>query len=204
MKTDSILEMLKIKFGHDEPYSETELTEISRLNIKRFDIDKDLLRVNFDDLKYFNAVTNLTINSCVIDKEIIAKISELKTLGTLVLINCSLANSAKNDLKKTTIKNLVIDFGEVNIDCASDFKLESLVLNGFRIKKGLTFNATNLDVSRCEIVDNNFFNNDDIEKITISYSQYIKDTAFFDGLPKEIKVMEDNGQFVYKELKNNG
>lgn len=204
MKTDSILEMLQMKFGHGEPYSENELTEISRLSVKRFDIDKSLLRVNFDDLKNFNAVTNLTINSCVIDKEIINKISELKTLGTLVLINCSLNNSAKKELKKTSIKNLIIDFGEVNIDCASDFKLDSLVLNGFRIKKGLNFIATDLDVSRCEIADNNILDNKEIEKVTISYSQYIKDISFFDSLKKNVKIMEDNGQFVYKELKNNG
>lgn len=204
MKTDSILETLRAKIGHDEPYSASELAEISRLNIKRFDIDKDVLRVNFDDLKYFNAVTSLTINSCVINRETIDKIKQLKTLGTLILMNCSLTNNAKYYLKQTTIKNLVIDFGEVNMDCVSDFNLDSLVINGFRIKSGLNLKATNLDVSKCILVDKNVLKSENIKKLTISYSQYMKDTLFFDNLNKEIIVMENNRELIYKELKNNG
>lgn len=80
MKTQSILEFLKFKYHHSEPYAEYELAEISNLTIKRFDMNRDVLPVKFDDLRNFKALTTLTINSCVIDKKVVAEICRVKTL----------------------------------------------------------------------------------------------------------------------------
>lgn len=200
MKTESILEFLKFKYHHSEPYSEYELAEISNLTIKRFDMNRDVLPVKFDDLRNFKALTTLTINSCVIDKKVVAEICHVKTLSTLILINCSLANNAKKELRKSTIRNLVIDNGEVDVECAEGIFLDSLKVSGQIIKNNIKLNANTIDLSKCDAVNKYIFYNEYIEKLIISEWQYSQDMEFFHNLNKYVKIMENNGQFLYKEL----
>ena len=77
-------------------------------------------------------------------------------------------------------------------------------ISGLRIKNSFKFNAINLDLSKCDAVNKYIFCNEYIEKLTISEWQYTQDRDFFDNLNKYIKVMEDNGQFIYKELRCDG
>lgn len=199
MNTKTIKDLLEIKFGYKEKYTLEELNMVEILTINRFNYNKNLIEVDFNDLKFFLNLKELTINECIIDNEIINILSNCINLRTLLLLNCEIIQNVNETFKNLSVKNLVINNTNIDINILNNLNLNSLVLSNIEINYKLNLNVEELDIQRCLFNDIENFNIDSINKIKISYSQYKKYQNYLDSYKDKLIIMEDNGQFIYKE-----
>lgn len=198
MKTESIISMMNDLFGENS-YTEENYAEIDTLHINRFDIDNELLEVNFDDILLFPNVKDLYIENCMIDSENINYIVN-NNIEKLYLINCDVVDDITDSVQYMTGKRVFLDNVDINLSILSNVVFNSLTLRSVVINPGNILNANYLDIQKCEIKDLSVLDNDVIDTIVVSFEQYNSNSEYFDNLCKKVIVMEDNGQFEYKRV----
>lgn len=198
MNTSSIKEVLEIKFGYKDNYSLEELNQINRLTINRFDVSGELLNVDFDDLKYLNNLEELTIKHCMLDNNIIDIIANNSNLKNLMLFYCDIAGDIKDSFEKLNIEYLVINDTNLDLDILKTLKLNKLVLANININSRVYFCVNELDIQRCSFDSIEYFNIENINKLKLSYSEYINNKEYLNKYIDKLIIMEDNGEFVYE------
>ena len=114
MKTNSIKNILELKYGFKDNYTQEELNKIEIINIDRFDIDGSILNIDFNELLLLSNLKYLTINKCIIDYNIFIIINKLN-LDTLVLSNCEIVDDVSDIVNNLKVKNLIIDNTNFNL-----------------------------------------------------------------------------------------
>lgn len=192
MKTKSIIDLLEIKFGYKENYSDEECNQIENLIINRFGFDDQIIEIDFEDLLHFKNLKELTLNQCMIDFKTISIIYLLKNLENLTLLNCDVVGDIYNVFSSLKIKKLTIDNTNIELDVINNLDINELILNNVEINSNINFNTYRLDIRKCKYERLNIEN---VEKLVISHSQYLEDKEFFDSYKEKLIIMEDNGQF---------
>lgn len=199
MNTSSIKERLELMYGFKDIYNLEELNQIESLTINRFDIDNEILMVDFNDLKFFNNLKELIINDCIITNKEIEIISNLKQLSNLLLLNCDIVEDIKENLLKLKLQNLVLDNVNINLDILSEIYLKKITFKNIDINKELFIVSHEIDIKNCNIEDINYLKIDNYNKVTISIFQYKKYKNFFDHYKEKLVIFEENGQFKVGE-----
>lgn len=198
MNTSSINEILEIKFGYKDNYTIDELNQIDRLVINRFDISGELLNVDFSDLRYLNNLEELTIKQCILDNDIINVIVESCNLKKLVLFYCDIIGNIEESFKKLNIEYLVINDTNLDLNLLRFLNLKKIVLANININSNVSFVTDVLDIQRCLFDNIKYFKMENIDKLKLSYSQYISNKEYLNLYKDKLIIMEDNGEFVYK------
>lgn len=196
MKTNSIKNILELKYGFKDNYTQEELNKIEIINIDRFDIDGSILNIDFNELLLLPNLKYLTINKCIIDYNIFIIINKLN-LDTLVLSNCEIVDDVSDIVNDLKVKNLIIDNTNFNLVWFKDLYFNSIILNNIVINGDYIVNTKTLDIRKCEISNYSFINMNIIPKLIISASQY---NNSFNGYKGNLIIMEENGEFILKEV----
>ena len=198
MKTDKIRDLLELNFGLKESYTKADLDTLESLYIDRFDIDGTILNVDYSDLLLFSNLKYLTISKCILDYnffEIIKKID----LETLTLSNCEIIDDVSEIIDNLRIKNLNIENTNFNFKWFKNLYFKSLIIRNMDIDTDFIVNTKSLDISKSNLKNYDFLNSNVIQKLIISTNQY---TSFFDNYNGHLIIMEDNGQFILREVNN--
>lgn len=196
MKTDSIRNILELKYGFKDNYTQDELNKIESINIDRFDVDGSILNIDFNELLLLSNLKYLTINKCILDYNIFIIINKLN-LDTLILSNCEIVDDVSDIINYLKTKNLIIDNTNFNLEWFKDLYFNSIILNNINISNDFIINTTSLDIRKCEISDYSFINTNVIPMLIISERQYNNCFTEYKGT---LVIMEDNGEFILKEV----
>lgn len=196
MKTDSIRNILELKYGFKDNYTQDELNKIESININRFDVDGSILNIDFNELLLLSNLKYLTINKCIIDYNIFEIIKNLN-LQTLILSNCEIVDNISDIVNGLKNKNIIIDNTNFNLAWFKDLYFNSIILNNINIDNNFIINTKTLDIRKCEINNYNFISINVIPKLIISEKQY---NSYFNDYKGNLIIMEENGEFILKEV----
>jgi len=202
MKTDSIRDILEMKFGFKDNYLESELDTVKTININRFNIVNELNNIDFNELLLFKNLKELIINKCIIDENIMNILIRIPSLDYLVLNNCEFVDEPKFLFDNINIRFLVIDNTLFDLKILKNCNLDTLVLSNINISYGFDLNVKKLDIRKCKLLDYEFLNNS-IETIVVSEKQYIN-SEILQNYIYHMVIMENNGQMIRKEVNKNG
>jgi len=197
MKTKSILDSLEIKFGYKENYGLEELTQVESLIINRYDVSKEIIEVDFNDLYNFTELKQLTIRGCILDNNIFNIIASIKNLNNLLLFDCEIFGDVENRFKSLNIDYLVLNNTDINLELLAFLTLEKLVLSNIKVNNELNVNTSVLDIQRCIFEHIEYFDINNVNQLIVSYSQFKKYNNYLEMYKNKLVIMEDNGQFVY-------
>lgn len=174
-----------------------DLKKIDTLYISRFNINDVLNIVDFNDLKYFTELKDLTIKKCTLNNNDIYIISKLENLVSLTLIDCEFNEDCGEAFKNIKMSNLSLNnIVNFNYNWLND--LDNLTLWNMKIiPLNIKINTLNLKYSNYE---EDILNNLSINKLIISESQYIRNIEFYNNLSYKVVVMEENGISIKCEV----
>lgn len=202
MKTESILRILESLYSKRDSFTKEELDGVSSLIINKIDYDGNFLNVDFNDLDNFNNIEVLIIDGCMLDCFAMDQIIKHSDFNKVVFRNCDVIEDVYDYFEKLSTKEIA--FINSNIDLT---KVPGIYYRVYleTMKIGcLDSSGEILDVSHCEIEEiddvlTSFFNT-----IVLSSKQYNTYEDVIKTSNKKIIIMEDNGQFVDKEVKLDG
>ena len=201
MKSKIINDLLELKYGFKDSYSNEELESIESITINRFDVDGALLFFDFNELLYLNGLKELVIENYNIDEDIVNIISNLN-IKSLSLYNCEFVDDP-SIVFGNELNSLVIDGTYIDLSLISNNFFEYLYIANMSIDESAVLNSNNLDISRALVSNLYFIRNSNINKIIVSEKQYENNKIILTNIPLVV-IMEDNGQFVKQEVNNNG
>ena len=198
MKTESIIRTLDGLFGSAGLCETEHYNLIDTLVVSRLDFDGSILEVDYNDLKNFPKLYNLTLDNCMIDNNVIQVLTELPNLKRLSIINCDVLEDIKENFNKLNILDLYI--------CNTNFNLSYLNKNYRKVRIEEVPFATIpgsikcLDIYNCEIPDIDELLKTKFDEVMISNELYLTNQLKFDDSNRKISVLEENGQFLVKKV----
>ena len=109
IKTESIIKLLEIILNKKiDEINEEDLEKVTYLRIDKIDID-DILIVDSSDLQYFNNLTELSIENCIIDYKFIEDLKKLKNIKKISFINCEFINNFQDYFDQLVLLELVLN-----------------------------------------------------------------------------------------------
>jgi len=171
MKTESINNLLKAKFGEQNSYSKDQLAQVTNLTIQRFDIAGNVSEVFVNELELFPNLEEVMIQQCVIDDEFIHYLCGLSKLKSLSLLYCDLDGNFSNLLNIPTLKDICLDGTDVPISLFQNGMYDTLILSNIEISDNVTFYVNKLDIRKATITNWNFLSNK-IDTLIVSNTQY--------------------------------
>ena len=198
MKTESIIRTLEGLYGSSDICESEHYNLIDTLVISRLDFDGTVLEVDYNDLKNFPKLFNLTLDNCMIDNEVIQILSELPNMKRLSIIDCEILEDIKESFNKLNILDLYV--------CNTNFDLSYLSKDYRTVRlEEVPFvpipgSVKSLDVYNCTIPNVDELLNIKYDEIIISNELYLTNQLKFDDSNKKISVMEENGQFIAKKV----
>lgn len=200
MKTTSIKNILELKFGIKDNYTDEEYNQIKSISINRFEVNGEISNIDFTELIKLNNLESLTISNCIIDTNNMSIITLLYNLKTLILLNCEIIEDISPFLMQLKIENLIIDNTNLNLKVLEYLHLNSIILSNIDINSPLQINTNKLDIRKSNIKDYSYINLNEINTLIISNTQYENNINIFSNFPNHLVVMEDNGQFIKLEV----
>ena len=199
MKTESIKELMALKFGVKEVYTKSEFDEVTELNINRFDITGDIISVDFNDLVYFSSLKNLTIKECIIDKDVMDIILNLNNLNNLYLEDCEVVYDISYFFENIKLETLVINNINFDLSELEKIKVNNLYLYNTTLNKDINFSVLKLDISNCVIKEDVNINCSSLETLVMAMSMYKNLDKELNNFSGHLIVMEENGQYIKEE-----
>ncbi|MBR1385286.1 MAG: hypothetical protein IJ568_00485 [Bacilli bacterium] len=198
MHTESIIQELNSKFGKKDSFTKEELDSIEDLTISKFSFTDEIMKVDFNDLKYFNNLKEICIEDCMLDKNIFLILLSKEKLFKLSLYNCEINEDIYPIFENIKVKELLLS--------KTDFDLSHLTGYYNRITlENVNFKRIESYMEILDISNNKIENIDDVvksnfEEIRISHSQYEKYKNEFNSCGRRFIVMEDNLEFIEKKV----
>lgn len=191
-KTDSINNMLNNIDGE-------ELPQIKKLIIDKFSISGEILNVDYSELLNFPNLETLYFENCILDFLAMSVLTKLKNLKNLYLLNCEVIEGTEKLIENLNLETLVIDNTDIKTDNLDIIKARNITLSSISVPN-IKFVASTLNIAKASFQNLNFLTNIITEKLTISYEMYKSNEKLFNNLPYKIIVLEENNNFVYKEV----
>ena len=191
-KTDSINNMLNNIDREDLP-------QIKKLIIDKFSISGEILNVDYSELLNFPNLETLYFENCILDFLAMSVLTKLKNLKNLYLLNCEVIEGTEKLIENLNLETLVIDNTDIKTDNLDIIKARNITLSSISVPN-IKFVASTLNIAKASFQNLNFLTNIITEKLTISYEMYKSNEKLFNNLPYKIIVLEENNNFVYKEV----
>lgn len=191
-KTDSINNMLN-------NIDEEELPQIKKLIIDKFSISGEILNVDYSEILNFPNIETLYFENCILDFLAMSILTKLKNLKELYLLNCEVIGGTEKLIENLNLETLVIDNTDIKTDNLDIIKARNITLSSISVPN-IKLVASTLNIAKASFQNLNFLNNIITEKLTISYKMYQTNEEVFNSLPYKIIVLEENSNFVYKEV----
>lgn len=191
-KTDSINSMLNNIDREDLP-------QIKKLIIDKFSISGEILNVDYSELLNFPNLETLYFENCILDFLAMSILTKLKYLKNLYLLNCEVIEGTEKLIENLNLETLVIDNTDIKTDNLDIIKAHNITLSSICVPN-IKLVASTLNITKASFQNLNFLNNIITEKLTISYKMYQTNEEVFNSLPYKIIVLEENNNFVYKEV----
>ena len=191
-KTDSINSMLNNIDREDLP-------QIKKLIIDKFSISGEILNVDYSELLNFPNLETLYFENCILDFLAMSILTKLKYLKNLYLLNCEVIEGTEKLIENLNLETLVIDNTDIKTDNLDIIKARNVTLANICMPD-IKLVASTLNITKASFQNLNFLNNIITEKLTISYKMYQTNEEVFNSLPYKIIVLEENNNFVYKEV----
>ena len=200
IKTKSIIEKLELINDLDKITPEY-LEEVEELEITGKDFNNDVQTVDFNDLKLFPNLKDLSIEYSTIDNTVIDIIKDFE-LKNLSFISCEF--DFLDNFKEINTDNIYIsncydfdlsylgnkEFNEVNISTES-------------IHEPLKVNCNKLNLEHCEILKPEVLNNLNINELIISTIQYEENQSIYENLSYKVTIMDEDRETIHTELGDN-
>ena len=199
MNTTSIKDIMEIKFGIKDSYSQQEYDSVTELIINRFDVVGEIINVNFDDLLLFKNLQNLVIKQCIIDSDTMNIILQLNNLKSLFLDDCEIVDDISLFFDNLNIDTLVLNSINFDLNELEKVKTNNLYLYNVIFNQNLNINVLKLDISNCLIADSITIDCGGLETLVISIKMYKNIDQEINNFHGHLIVMEENGQFIYEE-----
>ena len=191
-KTDSINNMLNNIDREDLP-------QIKKLIIDKFSISGEILNVDYSELLNFPNLETLYFENCILDFLAMSILTKLKYLKNLYLLNCEVIEGTEKLIENLNLETLVIDNTDIKTDNLDIIKARNITLSSISVPN-IKLVASTLNIAKASFQNLIFLNNIITEKLTISYKMYQTNEEVFNNLPYKIIVLEENNNFVYKEV----
>ena len=191
-KTDSINNM------HNNIDRE-DLPQIKKLIIDKFSISGEILNVDYSELLNFPNLETLYFENCILDFLAMSILTKLKYLKELYLLNCEVVEGTEKLIENLNLETLVIDNTDIKTDNLDIIKARNITLSSISVPN-IKLVASTLNITKASFQNLNFLNNIITEKLTISYEMYKSNEKLFNNLPYKIIVLEENSDFIYKEV----
>lgn len=191
-KTDSINNMLN-------NIDEEELPKIKKLIIDKFSISGEILNVDYSEILNFPNIETLYFENCILDFLAMSILTKLKNLKELYLLNCEVIGGTEKLIENLNLETLVIDNTDIKTDNLDIIKARNITLSSISVPN-IKFVASTLNIAKASFQNLNFLTNIITEKLTISYEMYKSNEKLFNNLPYKIIVLEENSDFIYKEV----
>lgn len=200
MESKCIQTALNLKYAFKEEYSKEELMNIESLNINRFNLSGEIEKINFNELLLLENLSELTISKFIIDYDIMQIICSLTNLKFLALSSCEFIDDVSLLFQNLNLDTLVIDYCNFKFSWFKFLTLKNLVLSNVEIEEEFLIDLERLDVRKSNIINFGFLKNNNIMELIISKTQYDNNIEFYDSYKNKVIVMEDNGEFIFKEV----
>ena len=191
-KTDSINSMLN-------NINREDLPQIKKLIIDKFSISGEILNVDYSELLNFLNLETLYFENCILDFLAMSILTKLKNLKNLYLLNCEVIEGTEKLIENLNLETLVIDNTDIKTSNLNIIKARNVTLANICMPD-IKLVASTLNITKASFQNLNFLNNIITEKLTISYKMYQTNEEVFNSLPYKIIVLEENNNFVYKEV----
>ena len=191
-KTDSINSMLNNIDREDLP-------QIKKLIIDKFSISGEILNVDYSELLNFPNIETLYFENCILDFLAMSILTKLKYLKNLYLLNCEVIEGTEKLIENLNLETLVIDNTDIKTDNLDIIKARNITLSSISVPN-IKLVASTLNIAKASFQNLNFLNNIITEKLIISYEMYKSNEKVFNNLPYKIIVLEENSDFIYKEV----
>ena len=191
-KTDSINNMLN-------NIDREELPQIKKLIIDKFSISGEILNVDYSEILNFPNIETLYFENCILDFLAMSILTKLKNLKELYLLNCEVIGGTEKLIENLNLETLVIDNTDIKTDNLDIIKARNITLSSISVPN-IKLVASTLNIAKASFQNLNFLNNIITEKLTISYEMYKSNEKLFNNLPYKIIVLEENSDFIYKEV----
>lgn len=191
-KTDSINNMLNNIDREDLP-------QIKKLIIDKFSISGEILNVDYSELLNFPNLETLYFENCILDFLAMSILTKLKYLKNLYLLNCEVIEGTEKLIENLNLETLVIDNTDIKTSNLNIIKARNVTLANICMTD-IKLVASTLNIAKASFQNLNFLNNIITEKLTISYEMYKSNEKIFNNLPYKIIVLEENSDFIYKEV----
>lgn len=191
-KTDSINSMLNNIDREDLP-------QIKKLIIDKFSISGEILNVDYSELLNFPNLETLYFENCILDFLAMSILTKLKYLKNLYLLNCEVIEGDEKLIENLNLETLVIDNTDIKTDNLDIIKARNITLSSISVPN-IKLVASTLNIAKASFQNLNFLNNIITEKLIISYEMYKSNEKVFNNLPYKIIVLEENSDFIYKEV----
>ena len=117
----------------------------------------------------------------------------------LYLINCEILDDNSKLLANLNLENLVIDHTILNFNNLPILKALNITLSRIDMPN-IKIITENLDIANVTYQSIDFLNNIIASTIKVPYQMYIQNENVFNLLSSKIIVLEENTNFVYKEV----
>lgn len=178
---------------------EEELPQIKKLIIDKFSISGEILNVDYSEILNFPNIETLYFENCILDFLAMSILTKLKNLKELYLLNCEVIGGTEKLIENLNLETLVIDNTDIKTDNLDIIKARNITLSSISVPN-IKLVASTLNIAKASFQNLNFLNNIITEKLTISYKMYQTNEEVFNSLPYKIIVLEENSNFVYKEV----
>ncbi len=202
MRTESINQLLESLFDKKDVFSDEELDSVSSINISRMSFVGTLFDVDFSDLDYFRNLSDISIDGCMIDKKAMESIIKHEKLNSISFCNCDVLGDTYPYFQKLQTQNISfintrVDLSKITgyYDCV---KIENMMINELNAQGSL------LDVTNSLFRDIDVIVTAGFKTLKVSHKQYLEYQLILDKCGKNVIVMEENGQFISKEVNRNG
>ncbi len=195
MKTTSIKETLKYQVGQKDNYTPEDLKQVKHISIDHYDLNGNMLDVDFLDLNKFTELTSVTVRECVLSTPIIATILR-QTLEVLNFYKCDFSIVDPFVFDRVHLKELNMSGCEHVDELLNFVTADRLILKKMELDEDFRPKAAYVHLWACKVKSFEFVRNQMLKKMTISYDQYKANEKLLNSSGVEIEVLEDNGQFI--------
>ncbi|MEE3342890.1 MAG: hypothetical protein VZS44_02245 [Bacilli bacterium] len=169
IKTESIIDIVESVLNKKiDNIDQKELDIIKSLRISKTDYD-GILKVDSNDLNFFNNLEELSIEGCMIDETFINNLINTNTIKKLQFIECDFVDNIEEYFNNLKVKELLF-FNCLGLNNLTLSNIESLSIaelpNNIKIN-----NIKNLDLRHCTSIDYDLIINFNIKNLIISKEQ---------------------------------
>lgn len=179
--------------------SKEELEKIKKLKVNKISLSGEILKVNYEELLNFPNLETLYFENCTLDFLAMSILTKLNKLKKLYLINCEILDDNSKLLANLNLENLVIDHTVLNFNNLPILKALNITLARIDMPN-IKIITENLDIANVTYQSIDFLNNIIASTIKVPYQMYIQNENVFNLLSSKIIVLEENTNFVYKEV----